>query len=233
MTTTPLVNLAALIDDATCFELVRRQDHDRSALAGYGGLLPSSMRSRMTGRRPDLNELWERMDGGVEVLRKELQGLRTGRASVSLLEPVVVEAYGAKTPITQVGTINAPEPRLLTVQVWDRGLVKAVERAIRNSALGLNPAVDGQLVRVPLPQLAQERRNELVKVAHRYAEQARVAVRNVRRDGMNELKRLEKAGDISQAEHNRWSARIQEQTDKHAETVNRLLERKEQDILEL
>ena len=187
----------------------------------------------MSGRQPDLADLGKRMDGSLEVLRKELQGLRTGRASASLLEPVMVQAYGSEMPITQVGTINVPEPRMLTVQVWDRGLVKAVEKAIRNSNLGLNPAVDGQLLRVPLPELTQERRNELVKVAHKYAEQARVAVRNVRRDGMDQLKRLEKDGDISQDEHKHFADEVQKLTDRHIEAVNQLLAQKEQDILQV
>jgi ribosome recycling factor len=187
----------------------------------------------MSGRQPDLADLGKRMDGSLEVLRKELQGLRTGRASASLLEPVMVQAYGSEMPITQVGTINVPEPRMLTVQVWDRGLVKAVEKAIRNSNLGLNPAVDGQLLRVPLPELTQERRAELVKVAHKYAEQARVAVRNVRRDGMDQLKRLEKDGDISQDEHKHWTDEVQKLTDKHIDAVNQLLAQKEQDILQV
>lgn len=185
----------------------------------------------MSGGQPDLGDLNKRMDSALEVLRKELQGLRTGRASASLLEPITVEAYGAEMPLTQVATVNVPEPRMLTVQIWDRGLVKAVEKAIRTSSLGLNPAVDGQLIRVPLPELTQERRNELVKVAHRYAEQARVAVRNVRRDGMDHLKRQEKDGDISQDEHKHWSDEVQKLTDRHIEGVNQLLEQKEKDIL--
>ena len=187
----------------------------------------------MSGGQPDLADLKKRMDSALEVLRKELQGLRTGRASASLLEPIVVEAYGSEMPLTQVGTVNVPEPRMLTVQVWDRGLVRAVEKAIRSSSLGLNPAVDGQLIRVPLPELTQERRNELVKVAHKYAEQARVAVRNVRRDGMDQLKRFEKDGDISQDEHKHWSDEVQKLTDKHVEAVNQLLEQKEKDILQV
>jgi ribosome recycling factor len=187
----------------------------------------------MSGVQPDLGDLKKRMDSALEVLRKDLQGLRTGRASASLLESVVVEAYGSEMPLTQVGTVNVPEPRMLTVQVWDRGLVKAVEKAIRTSSLGLNPAVDGQLIRVPLPELTQERRNELVKVAHKYAEQARVAVRNVRRDGMDNLKRLEKDGDISQDEHKHWSDEVQKLTDRHIESVNQLLDHKEKDILQV
>ena len=187
----------------------------------------------MSGGQPDLADLGKRMDSALEVLRKELQGLRTGRASASLLEPITVEAYGTEMPLTQVATVNVPEPRMLTVQVWDRGLVKAVEKAIRNSSLGLNPAVDGQLLRVPLPELTQDRRNELVKVAHKYAEQARVAVRNVRRDGMDHLKRLEKDGDISQDEHKHWSDEVQKLTDRHVESVNQLLDHKEKDILQV
>ena len=187
----------------------------------------------MSGREPDLADVTKRMDSALDVLRKELQGLRTGRASASLLEPLVVEAYGSELPLTQVGTVNVPEPRMLTVQVWDRGLVKAVEKAIRTSSLGLNPAVDGQLIRVPLPELTQERRTELVKVAHKYAEQARVAVRNVRRDGMDQLKKLEKDGDISQDEHKHWADEVQKVTDRHIEAVNQLLEQKEKDILQV
>jgi ribosome recycling factor len=187
----------------------------------------------MSGQQPDLADLNKRMDSALEVLRKELQGLRTGRASASLLEPIVVEAYGSELPLTQVGTVNVPEPRMLTVQVWDRGLVKAVEKAIRNSSLGLNPAVDGQLLRVPLPELTQERRNELVKVAHRYAEQARVAVRNVRRDGMDQLKRLEKDGDISQDEQRKTQGDIQHLTDDHIKRIDETLAQKDKEILQV
>jgi ribosome recycling factor len=187
----------------------------------------------MSGGQPDLADLNKRMDSALDVLRKELQGLRTGRASASLLEPITVEAYGSEMPLTQVATVNVPEPRMLTVQVWDRGLVKAVEKAIRNSSLGLNPSVDGQLLRVPLPELTQERRNELVKVAHRYAEQARVAVRNVRRDGMDHLKRAERDGDVSQDEHKQRSDEVQKLTDRHIEAINQLLDHKEKDILQV
>ncbi len=185
----------------------------------------------MSSVDPDIDELQKRMDGALEVLRKELQGLRTGRASASLLEPITVDAYGAEMPLNQVGTINVPESRMLSVQVWDKGLVKAVEKAIRASALGLNPAVDGTLIRVPLPELSQERRTELVKVAHRYAEQARVAVRNVRRDGMDELKKMERDSQISEDEHKLWADEIQRLTDSHIEGINDLLDHKEKDIL--
>jgi ribosome recycling factor len=184
----------------------------------------------MKKEEPDLDALARRMDGAVEVLRKEFQGLRTGRASASLLEPIIVPAYGSELPLNQVGTISVPEPRMLTVQVWDRGMVKAVEKAIRTAPLGLNPSVDGQLIRVPLPELSQERRNELVKVAHKYAEQARVAVRNVRRDGMDELKKLEKDGHVSADDAAIWSDEIQALTDRHVQAINQLLDSKEKDI---
>jgi ribosome recycling factor len=185
----------------------------------------------MKGQGLDLAALRKRMDGALDVLRKELQGLRTGRASPSLLEPVTVEAYGQELPLTQVGTVGVPEPRMLTVQVWDRGMVKAVDKAIRNANLGLNPTVDGQLLRIPLPELTQERRQELVKVAHKYAEQAKVAIRNVRRDGNDSLKRLERDGEISADEHSKLSHEVQAATDKHIEAVDQLLKQKERDIL--
>jgi ribosome recycling factor len=187
----------------------------------------------MSGGGRDLTDLAKRMDGAVEVLRKELQGLRTGRASASLLEPITVEAYGQAMPLAQCATINVPEPRLITVQVWDRGLVKAVDKAIRNAGLGLNPVGEGQLLRVPLPELSQERRTELVKVAHKYAEQARIAVRNVRHDGMNSLKRMEKDGELSQDEAKRVSDEIQKLTDQHIAAINDVLAQKEKDILQV
>lgn len=185
----------------------------------------------MSESEPDIDDIARRMDGAIDALRKEFSGLRTGRASASLLEPITVDAYGTSVPINQVGNINVPEPRMISVQVWDKSLVKAVEKAIRNSALGLNPAVDGQLLRIPLPELSEERRGELVKVAHRYAEQARVAIRNVRRDGMDQLKKLEKDGHISQDEHKVWADEIQAMTDKHIELVGDLLQQKEKDIV--
>ncbi len=185
----------------------------------------------MSDNELDIEDLERRMDGAIESLRKEFSGLRTGRASASLLEPIMVDAYGAAVPINQVGNINVPEPRMITVQVWDKANVKAVEKAIRNASLGLNPAVDGQLLRIPLPELSEERRQDLVKVAHRYAEQARVAIRNVRRDGMDQLKKLEKDGHISQDDHKIWSDEVQAMTDKHIELVAELLQHKEKDIV--
>jgi ribosome recycling factor len=185
----------------------------------------------MSDNELDIDDLQRRMDGAIDALKKEFSGLRTGRASASLLEPIMVEAYGATVPINQVGNINVPEPRMISVQVWDKANVKAVEKAIRNSNLGLNPAVDGQLLRIPLPELSEERRQDLVKVAHRYAEQARVAIRNVRRDGMDQLKKLEKDGHISQDEHKVWADEVQAMTDKHIELVADLLQHKEKDIV--
>ena len=180
---------------------------------------------------PDLDDIAKRMDGAVDALRREFGGLRTGRASTSLLEPITVHAYDSEMPLNQVGTVSVPEPRMLSIQVWDKGLVKAVEKSILNSGLGLNPVVDGTLVRIPIPELTEERRNELVKVAHKYTETARVAVRNVRRDGMDQLKRLEKDGEMSQDEHHLWAEEIEELTKKHVALVNEMLEAKEQDIL--
>jgi ribosome recycling factor len=183
------------------------------------------------GEDPKLGDIGKRMDGAIEVLRKELQGLRTSRASASLLEPVTVEAYGSEVPLQQVATVSVPEARLLTVQVWDRSLAKAVEKAIRSAGLGLNPIGEGTVLRVPLPELSQERRNELVKVAHKYAEQARVAVRNVRRDGMDDLKKREKDGTLSQDDHKAWAEQIQALTDRHIGLINELVATKEKDIL--
>ena len=179
---------------------------------------------------PDMSDIKRRMAGALETLRKELGGLRTGRASVNLLDPVTVEAYGTKMPLTQVGTVSVPEPRMITVQVWDKGQVKAVEKAIRDAGLGLNPMSDGTLVRVPIPDLTQERRQELVKVAGKYAEQARVSVRNVRRDGMEMLKALEKKHEISQDEHRKLHDEVQGLTDANIKKVDEALATKEKEI---
>jgi ribosome recycling factor len=173
------------------------------------------------------------MDGALEALRREFAGLRTGRASTHLLDSVVVKAYGSDMPLAQVGTVNVPEPRMITVQVWDRSLVSAVEKAIRDGGLGLNPASDGQLVRVPLPELSQERRTELSKIAHKYAEQGRVAVRNVRRDGMEALKKLEKDHKISEDEHRKRSDEVQKLTDQHIKLIDDALAQKEKEIMQV
>lgn len=182
----------------------------------------------------NLNELKQdlarRMDGALDALKREFGGLRTGRASPALLEPVRVTAYGTEVPLAQVGTVNVPEPRMITVQVWDRSLVSAVEKAIRDAGLGLNPSADGQLVRVPIPQLTTERRAELAKAAARYAEGARVAVRQVRRDGMDDIKKHQKKHDLSEDDIERWSDEVQKLTDQYIKRIDESLAEKEQDI---
>jgi ribosome recycling factor len=175
-------------------------------------------------------DLRRRMEGALDTLKKEFAGLRTGRASPALLEPIKVEVYGTEMPITQVGTIGVPEPRMLTVQVWDRAAVSSVEKAIRDAGLGLNPASDGQTVRVPLPPLTAERRVELAKLAGKYAEAARVAIRAVRRDGMETLKKLEKDHEIGQDVHRDWADEVQKLTDGYIRKVDEALAAKEADI---
>jgi ribosome recycling factor len=181
----------------------------------------------------DLEDLRRRMHGAAAVLKTELAGLRTGRASASLLDPIVVEAYGGTLPLSQLATVSVPEPRMISVQVWDRSTTAAVERAIRESPLGLNPLVEGQLLRIPIPELNTERRAELVKVAHRYAEQARVAARHVRRDGMDLLKREEKDGGMSQDDQRILSEKIQKLTDDTIAEIDSLLAQKESEILQV
>ena len=182
---------------------------------------------------PDFGALKKRMDGALDVLRKEFAGLRTGRASTALLEPVVVEAYGNKMPINQVGSISVPDARTITVQVWDKGLVTSVEKAIRTAPLGLNPQAEGQVIRVPIPQLSQDRRQEIAKIAAKYAEQARVAVRNVRRDGMDMLKKMEKDHEISQDQHKTWSQKLQTMTDEHVKLIDTAVAQKDKEIMQV
>jgi ribosome recycling factor len=179
----------------------------------------------------DLGELKRRMHGALGVLKQELAGLRTGRASPHLLDPVQVDAYGTHMPLNQVATISVPEPRLLTVQVWDKSLVHAVEKAIVNSNLGLSPATEGQVLRLRIPELNQERRKELVKLAHKYAENARVAVRHVRRDGLDVLKKLEKEHKISEDDHKHEADLVQKATDENIAEVDSALATKEKEIM--
>lgn len=179
----------------------------------------------------DLADLKRRMQGALQVLKQELAGLRTGRASPSLVEPVQVEAYGTHMPLNQLATIGVPEPRLLTVQVWDKSVVHAVEKAIVASNLGLTPNTEGQVIRLRIPELNEERRKDLVKVAHKYAEAARVAVRHVRRDGLDVLKKLEKDGKISEDEQKRRSEEVQKATDQAISEVDQALEHKEKEIM--
>jgi ribosome recycling factor len=179
----------------------------------------------------DLNDIKRRMQGAVQTLKHELGGLRTGRASSGMLEPVQVDAYGTHMPLNQLATITVPEPRLLSVQVWDRSMVHAVEKAIVNSNLGLSPATEGQVIRLRIPELNQERRKEMVKVAHKYAEAARVAVRHVRRDALEQLKKLEKDSKISEDDHTRMSGEVQKATDQVVGEVDQTLAAKEKEIM--
>ncbi len=179
----------------------------------------------------DFADIKRRMEGAVEVLHKEFAGLRTGRASVNMLEPVQVHAYGTTVPLKQVANVSVPEPRMLMVQVWDGSLTKAVEKGIRESGLGLNPQPEGSTIRVPIPELNEERRQELTKVAGKYAEAARVSVRNVRRDGMDAIKRSEKEGDTSEDESRKLSEEVQKLTDQYIGKIDNMLSEKEKDIM--
>ncbi len=181
----------------------------------------------------DLADINRRMQGAVASLKSELSGLRTGRASISLVEPIMVEAYGSHMPLNQVATISIPEPRMISVQVWDRSMSQAVDRAIRESNLGLNPIAEGQLLRIPIPELNAERRQELVKVAHKYTEQARVAVRHVRRDALDLLKREEKDGGMSEDEQKKTAEQIQKMTDSTISEIDTLLATKEGEITQV
>lgn len=181
----------------------------------------------------DLDDLERRMDGAIGALKNEFTTLRTGRASASMLDPVMVDAYGSQTPLNQVGTVNVPEPRMLTLNVWDKGMVQAVEKAIMDSGLGINPQVDGTLVRLPIPELNEERRTELTRVAAKYAESARVAVRNVRKDGMDQVKKAKSAGDISEDDQKLYTDEIQELTDRFVTKIDESLASKEKEIMQI
>jgi len=180
----------------------------------------------------DPDDLERRMDGAIASLRQEFASLRTGRAAASMLDPIHVDAYGAHTPINQVGTVNVPEPRMITVNVWDKGLVGKVEKAIRESGLGINPVVDGTIIRLPIPELNEERRKDLTRVAAQYAEHARVAVRNIRRDGMDQLKKAKAAG-MSEDDYKVWSEEVQEMTDKYIGIVDSTLDAKQAEIMQV
>ena len=180
----------------------------------------------------DLDDLERRMDGAMTSLRQEFLTLRTGRASASMLEPVMVDAYGTMTPINQVGTVNVPEPRMITVNVWDKSMTGKVEKAIRESGLGINPVVDGTIIRLPIPELNEERRRELTKVAGQYAESARVAIRNVRRDGMDQIKKA-KADGMSEDDQKFWEGAVQELTDKAIVKIDGALESKQEEIMQV
>ena len=181
----------------------------------------------------DLSDIERRMDGALEALNREFGGLRTGRASPALLDPLTVDAYGSQMPLNQLGTVNAPEARLLTVQVWDQQLVKAVEKSVVESNLGLNPQTEGNLIRISIPDLSEERRVELKKIAGKYAEQGKIAIRNVRRDGMDTLKQMERDGEISQDEQRSQSEEIQKLTDAQISKIDAMLESKETEIMQV
>ncbi|MCV9997173.1 ribosome recycling factor [Pararhizobium sp. YC-54] len=181
----------------------------------------------------DLIDLKRRMDGAIAAFKHDIASLRTGRASANVLDPVMVEAYGSRVPLNQVANITVPEARMLGVSIWDKSMVNAVDRAIRESNLGLNPIVDGQNLRIPLPELNEERRKSLVKVAHDYSEKAKVAVRNVRRDGMDSLKKAEKDGDIGQDVSRSQSEKVQKMTDEMISDIDRLLADKEKEIMQV
>ncbi len=180
----------------------------------------------------DTDDLTRRMEGAIANLRVELASLRTGRASGSMLEPVMVDAYGSMTPINQVGTVNVPEPRMVTINVWDKGLVGKVEKAIRESGLGINPQLNGTIIMLPIPELNEERRRELSKVAGQYAESARVSIRNLRRDGMDQIKKAKSAG-LSEDDQKFWEAAVQEVTDAHIKLVDETVESKQEEIMQV
>ncbi len=181
----------------------------------------------------DFNDLQRRMDGAVAAFQHDLASLRTGRASSNLLDPIQVQAYGSAMPINQVATVSVPEPRMISVSVWDKQLVGAVDRAIRESNLGFNPILDGTTLRIPLPELNEQRRKELVKIAHQYAENARIAARHVRRDGMEVAKKAEKDGDISQDDSRTQSERVQKLTDEKISLIDSMLSEKEAEIMQV
>lgn len=181
----------------------------------------------------DLDDLTRRMEGAINALRQEFASLRTGRASASMLDPVMVEAYGALTPLNQIGTVNVPEPRMVTLNIWDKGLVKAAEKAIVDSGLGVNPQVDGTLIRLPIPELNEERRKELAKVAGKYAESAKIAVRNVRKDGMDQVKKAKSDSAISEDDQKLYGDEIQEMTDTFITRIDEALSNKEEEIMQV
>jgi ribosome recycling factor len=180
----------------------------------------------------DTDALQRRMDGAMNALKTEFASLRTGRASASIVEPIQVEAYGQMTPINQLGTVNVPEPRMVVINVWDKAMISKVEKAIRESGIGINPVTDGPLIRLPIPELNEERRKQLTKVAATYAENAKVAIRNVRRDGMDQIKKAKAAG-MSEDDQKMWSEEVQELTDKAIAAVDRVLEAKQQEIMQV
>ena len=180
----------------------------------------------------DLGALQRRMDGALNALRTEFASLRTGRASASIVEPIMVDAYGQMTPINQLGTVNVPEPRMVVINVWDKGMISKIEKAIRESGIGINPITDGPLIRLPIPELNEERRRQLSKVAATYSENAKVAIRNVRRDGMDQIKKVKSAG-MGEDDQKMWSEEVQDITDKAILSVDRALDTKQHEIMQV
>jgi ribosome recycling factor len=180
----------------------------------------------------DLDAIQRRMDGAMNALKQEFASLRTGRASASIVEPIQVDAYGQMTPINQLGTVNVPEPRMVVINVWDKAMIGKIEKAIRESGIGINPVTDGPLIRLPIPELNEQRRKELTKVAAQYAESAKVAIRNVRRDGMDQIKKAKTAG-MSEDDQKMWSDEVQDMTDKHVAAVDKALEAKQTEIMQI
>jgi ribosome recycling factor len=180
----------------------------------------------------DLDAIQRRMDGAMNALKQEFASLRTGRASASIVDPIQVDAYGQMTPINQLGTVNVPEPRMVVINVWDKAMIGKIEKAIRESGIGINPVTDGPLIRLPIPELNEQRRKELTKVAAQYAESAKVAIRNVRRDGMDQIKKAKTAG-MSEDDQKMWSDEVQEMTDKHVAAVDKALEAKQAEIMHI
>ncbi|MEN9849940.1 MAG: hypothetical protein RL128_103 [Pseudomonadota bacterium] len=180
----------------------------------------------------DLDAIQRRMDGAMNALKQEFASLRTGRASASIVEPIQVDAYGQMTPINQLGTVNVPEPRMVVINVWDKAMIGKIEKAIRESGIGINPVTDGPLIRLPIPELNEQRRKELTKVAAQYAESAKVAIRNVRRDGMDQIKKAKAAG-MSEDDQKMWSDEVQEMTDKQVAAVDKVLESKQTEIMQI
>ncbi len=181
---------------------------------------------------PDMDDLKRRMDGAMASLKNEFLSLRTGRASASMLDPIQVEAYGSTMPLNQIGTVNVPEPRMITLNIWDKSMVQKAEKALRESGLGINPVVDGTIIRLPIPELNEERRRELTKVAAQYAESARIAVRNIRRDGMEQIKKAKAAG-MPEDDQKLWHDEIQELTDKKIAAIDSALESKQEEIMQV
>ena len=223
--------LATSVGAKNIIKQSKKYDNLEKALSKIDIVIATSSRFRNKNiKHINLEDLKRRMEGAISAFSHDLAGLRTGRASVTMIDQITVDAYGSKMPIEQVGTISVPEPRTISIQVWDKGLVVSVEKSIQESGLGLNPQTDGQLVRIPVPELNEERRQELIKIAGKYAEQSRVSIRNIRRDGMDSIKSMEKNSEIGKDESVSLSSTVQDLTDDHIKKIDQTLLNKEQEI---